>query len=122
MPNSYNSYKGAWGIYPNLSSGNIIVSDMQTGLYILDYIIPNNILDYDDSIKSIYPNPISEKFKVNCLAKRIEILDLYGKKIKEEDLFLDNMIYRNNISNGLYIYRLYDKYDNEIENGKIIFE
>ena len=91
-------------------------------MYILDYIIPNNILDYDDSIKSIYPNPISEKFKVNCLIKRIEILDLYGKKIKEEDLFLDNMIYRNNISNGLYIYRLYDKYDNEIENGKIIFE
>ena len=59
---------------------------------------------------------------LNCLAKRIEILDLYGKKIKEEDLFLDRMIYRNNISNGLYIYRLYDKYNNEIENGKIIFE
>ena len=122
LPNSYNSYKGAWGVYPNLSSGNIIVSDMQTGLYILDYIIPNNILDYDESIQSIYPNPISENFQVNCLAERIEILDLYGKKIKEEDLFFDRMIYRNNISNGLYIYRLYDKYNNEIENGKIIFE
>ena len=67
LPNSYNSYKGAWGVYPNLSSGNIIVSDMQTGLYILDYIIPNNILDYDESIQSIYPNPISENFQVNCL-------------------------------------------------------
>lgn len=30
------SYKGAWGVYPLLPSGNILVSDMQTGLYILE--------------------------------------------------------------------------------------
>ena len=41
-PSSYNSYKGAWGVYPNLPSGNIIVSDMQTGLYIFDCTIPIN--------------------------------------------------------------------------------
>ncbi len=29
-----NSYKGAWGIYPFLPSGNVLVSDMQTGLYV----------------------------------------------------------------------------------------
>lgn len=29
------SYRGAWGVYPNLPSGNILVSDMQTGLYII---------------------------------------------------------------------------------------
>ena len=32
----HNSYKGAWGVYPYLSSGNIIVSDMQSGLFILN--------------------------------------------------------------------------------------
>jgi len=30
------SYKGAWGVYPLLPSGNILVTDMQTGLYVLD--------------------------------------------------------------------------------------
>ncbi len=30
------SYKGAWGVYPFLPSGNILVSDMQTGLYVLE--------------------------------------------------------------------------------------
>ncbi len=30
------SYKGAWGIFPFLPSGNILVSDMQTGLYIFE--------------------------------------------------------------------------------------
>ena len=33
IPNNHISYKGAWGVYPYLPSGNIIVSDMQTGIY-----------------------------------------------------------------------------------------
>jgi choice-of-anchor B domain-containing protein len=31
-----NSYKGAWGVYPFLPSGRILISDMQTGLYIFE--------------------------------------------------------------------------------------
>ena len=30
------SYKGAWGIYPLLPSGNILVSDMQEGLFVFE--------------------------------------------------------------------------------------
>jgi len=30
-----NFFRGAWGVYPNLESGNILISDMQTGLYII---------------------------------------------------------------------------------------
>jgi choice-of-anchor B domain-containing protein len=37
----HNSYKGAWGVYPYLSSGNIIVSDMQSGLFVLNGIQPS---------------------------------------------------------------------------------
>ena len=32
----HNSYKGAWGVYPYLSSENIIISDMQSGLFIIN--------------------------------------------------------------------------------------
>jgi choice-of-anchor B domain-containing protein len=35
VPNS-EGYSGAWGVYPFLPSGNILVSDMQTGLWVLD--------------------------------------------------------------------------------------
>ncbi len=31
-----NNYRGAWGVYPFLPSGNILVSDMQEGLFILE--------------------------------------------------------------------------------------
>lgn len=39
------SYEGAWGVYPFLPSGNILVSDMQEGLFILsspDEACPSN--------------------------------------------------------------------------------
>ena len=39
--NDHSSYKGAWGVYPYFESGNIIVSDMQSGLFVLNNIIPS---------------------------------------------------------------------------------
>jgi choice-of-anchor B domain-containing protein len=30
-----NNYRGAWGVYPYLPSGNVLVSDMQRGLFVL---------------------------------------------------------------------------------------
>lgn len=30
-----NNYRGAWGVYPFLPSGNVLVSDMQRGLFVL---------------------------------------------------------------------------------------
>ena len=32
------SYRGAWGVFPYLPSGNILISDMQTGLYVFEKI------------------------------------------------------------------------------------
>lgn len=34
---SIGEYKGAWGCYPYLPSGNVLISDMQTGLYVLQF-------------------------------------------------------------------------------------
>ena len=36
--NELGKYRGAWGVYPFLPSGNILVSDMQTGLYVFEAI------------------------------------------------------------------------------------
>ncbi len=41
LPNK-RSYKGAWGVYPFLPSGNILVSDMQEGLFIIKGIDPEH--------------------------------------------------------------------------------
>lgn len=60
------SYEGAWGVYPYLPSGNILVSDMQTGLYVLKLgttvstpKVAANGIDF-----KIYPQPFGEQFRV----------------------------------------------------------
>lgn len=40
-PGTSGTYEGAWGVYPYLPSGNIIVSDISTGLYVLDFTLDN---------------------------------------------------------------------------------
>ena len=34
---SFGNYTGAWGVYPYLPSGNVIISDMVTGLYVVKF-------------------------------------------------------------------------------------
>ena len=70
----------------------------------------------------IYPNPTKDYFNVNTQANRIEIYDISGRKIMNKTIFTERKIYREDISNGLYIYRLYNEKEKQIENGKIIFE
>ncbi|MDX1409885.1 MAG: hypothetical protein R3330_17165, partial [Saprospiraceae bacterium] len=46
---NYNGYEGAWGVYPFLPSGRILISDISTGLYIVTLtggVLPLNFLDF----------------------------------------------------------------------------
>ena len=70
----------------------------------------------------IYPNHAKDYFNVNKYANRIEIHDISGRKITQEIVTDNQKFNRNNIANGLYIYRLFNKKNIEIESGKIIFE
>ena len=44
LGNNDSFYSGAWGVYPLLPSGNILVSDMQSGLFVLDFNIDELII------------------------------------------------------------------------------
>ena len=48
---------GAWGIYANYSSGRIIVSDRQNGLFLFDF--DRSFFDFSPKVDFLtYPNPI----------------------------------------------------------------
>ena len=75
------SYKGAWGVYP-LGKEKILVSDMQTGLYVLGldaqastYILRiKNVLEYISKSSSGY---ISLDLKEsNIEVSKVQIVDL----------------------------------------------
>ena len=122
LPNDHISYRGAWGVYPYFESGNVLVSDMQTGLYLFE--LSNSSTEINESIfsGSIHPNPISSSFIIKSNeANSFEICDIFGKVIKNKDLNKeDNLFERGEIKNGIYIFKLYD--DNKlIGTRKIIF-
>lgn len=121
-PNSHASYKGAWGVYPNLPSGNIIVSDMQTGLYVFQCGTPTSIIENKLSTKA-FPNPATSQFTLsNTHAETLTLYNTLGVKVKEQKLNANqNTIYKGNLANGLYFYRL-NSGNTLIESGKVIFE
>ena len=60
------TYEGAWGVYPFLPSGNILVSDMQEGLFVVEKyestVATQNLIDELDVV--ISPNPSSGLVKI----------------------------------------------------------
>ncbi|MAT59282.1 MAG: hypothetical protein CMF23_15020 [Ignavibacteriae bacterium] len=84
-PQSNNSsYNGAWGCYPFLPSGNILVSDIQGGLFVLKFS-PDDIkpqIEYSNNYFEVFnSNP------VNISAKFID-----DSEITESNLFYRTLI------------------------------
>tara|TARA_B100002052_G_C15887183_1_gene602138 strand:- start:32116 stop:33456 length:1341 start_codon:yes stop_codon:yes gene_type:complete len=121
-PLTHASYKGAWGVYPYLPSGNIIVSDMQTGLYIFNLNEnPNTINQYVLETK-IYPNPANKEIWIESNADNIIIYNLLGRIITREKIqSVKHVLSRNNFVEGIYFYEL-EKNNKKIKTGKIIFK
>jgi choice-of-anchor B domain-containing protein len=121
-PNNHSSYKGAWGVYPYLPSGNIIVSDMQTGLYLFECGTPTSIIE-NKLTHNLFPNPTKAQFIIkNSNAKIFTLYNSLGIKVLEQEIHKNqNTIYREGLSNGLYFYTLNTE-GKLVESGKVIFE
>ena len=87
------AYQGAWGAYPYLPSGRVIVSDMQNGLFVLDpspMFTSINEINNTNSF-SLFPNPSAENQLVYITLNqaptenvRLELTDLQGKVLMTE--------------------------------------
>ena len=122
LPNNHNSYKGAWGVYPYLNSGNILVSDMQTGLYVFELSNSPTEIKEEKKPSYIYPNPITSSFIINNLDADLIIMhDIFGRTVRTEKLNKNiNTFNRNNIKDGLYLIEFY-KEGLLLSSDKIIF-
>ncbi len=112
------SYEGAWGVYPFLPSGKILVSDMQSGLYILElpnFNVNTNKIDKAIDLK-IFPQPFNNSLNIqlnNSLNRddvQISLMDITGKKVIDfgtqqilsgQNQFELNI--NNNLPKGVYI-------------------
>lgn len=64
----YNGYVGCWGVYPFFPSGNIIASDMQAGLFVLELELAQwvGIEDIETlNAFTVYPNPAYDNINIS---------------------------------------------------------
>lgn len=111
-PNHHDSYMGAWGVYPFLPSGNILLSDMQTGLYVFDVNYENPLSNEKILLNNnkIYPNPCDDMINLE-LAKvsKVDLFDIQGSKVYTVSDVLNLHIQTNMFSDGIYILKISDK-------------
>ena len=112
------SYSGCWGAYTELPSGNILASDMQNGLFILNANAALGVSNPTVTTNSInvFPNPAHDLLHINLSLTReenlqLEIFDLMGKMVfsKQEQVLagshtLDCNI--ENLSKGIYVLKV----------------
>jgi choice-of-anchor B domain-containing protein len=108
----YDSYMGAWGVYPFLPSGNILISDMQSGLYVFE-VNYDNPLGTDVVVNkeyAIYPNPCIDVLNINLSSlTQVELFDIQGNKVFSSSEQSNVQLHTNLISNGIYILKLTDE-------------
>ena len=101
------SFEGAWGVYPFLPSGIILVSDMQEGLFVIDGV-ENTVSTQNETLDgewNIFPNPSDGSFNLSLEpdleVENIQLLNMEGKVI--QNLELKNNL---NLSPGVYKVRI----------------
>lgn len=83
------TYQGAWGVYPLLPSGIVVVSDMQNGLYLFDVSQAVGTPELSSTLPGleVFPNPFKEAFQVNLpdnvQQANYRLLDVAGRTIRE---------------------------------------
>lgn len=125
-------FAGNWGVYPYLPSGNILASDMQTGLYVIENIATPDCDAYQVeacenavSIKEIYqplkdisifPQPVQDQLNVDFYLEQniknltVELTDINGRIVNQWP-YTNRLAGENNLQldipnqvyNGFYI-------------------
>ena len=117
-------YAGAWGVYPLFPSGNILVSDMQGGLFIIEaieYTPPTAVEELPELVKglSLAPNPAQDLLQINITLEdlaadvNISLVDLTGR-VQQRFATVDLAKGENrlafeldgHLANGMYLLRL----------------
>ncbi|MBX7241578.1 MAG: choice-of-anchor B family protein [Bacteroidia bacterium] len=77
------SFKGNWGVYPFLPSRKMLVSDMQTGLYVLEFA--PFALPHNGNEISVYPNPAQSVIHIKVREKLtkpvFQLYDMTGRLV-----------------------------------------
>ena len=122
--NNATAFNGAWSVYPYFASGNIIINDIERGLFVVrksgTLNLENQNLKNDFSI---YPNPTSEKTTIrssnNQAIKSVQVFSLLGQKVLEQKNINSNnyVLDTIGIKKGIYLIKI-----NNLRTSKLIIK
>lgn len=105
-------YNGAWSIYPYFPSGNIIISDIDRGLFVVKRSGTLSTNEFETKKIALYPNPSNSTVTLTTKEeiKSISIIDAIGKTVKEfsEITTKEFNFDVSDLSSGIYILKLKD--------------
>ncbi len=119
-PGTYSGFHGCWGVWPFLPSGNILVSDMSEGLFVMRPMY-NLTLNEEKQKKTvslnIYPNPFSTMFTIKTDAfvhEKISasLYNITGALVEEKIIYLQpssneiDFEQATGLEKGIYILRI----------------
>jgi len=99
-------FRGAWGVYVFPDKNKVIISDRQSGLYVLEVIFPAVDIENVEAFSwQISPNPVDDYFQIesNSLIEEVRLIDLSGRVFFLEN---DEDVYEvSHLPAGSYIFR-----------------
>ncbi len=105
------AFNGAWSVYPFFASGNIIISDIEGGLFVVrkSNTLSAPSFNLDNNSFTLYPNPTSTVATISKSGSHkiesIEIVNVLGQKVYQkydlnEDKFILSVL--ENYNAGVY--------------------
>ncbi|MBT0606955.1 choice-of-anchor B family protein [Aequorivita echinoideorum] len=109
--NNGTSYNGAWSVYPYFASGNVVISDIDRGFFVVK--ASEDLSTEDNAIAefSIYPNPANHTVNIaskNTPVTQVELFNLLGQRIFSQN-FSENLIEKIDVSafsSGMYVMKI----------------
>ncbi len=106
-------FDGAWSVYPYLPSGNIIISDIDRGFFLVKdpTVLGTNDVTVTDF--SIYPNPAKNNINIqsqNIPLTQVEIFNVLGQRILSLDFTgsTSENIDISSLNSGMYLVKIND--------------
>ncbi|MEN8194251.1 MAG: choice-of-anchor B family protein [Bacteroidota bacterium] len=87
--NNNANFDGAWSVYPYFGSKNIVISDINSGFFVVkEHDDTSSVTEYELNLLSLSPNPTDDFLTIQLSEenfKNVTVYNMLGKKILEVD-------------------------------------
>jgi choice-of-anchor B domain-containing protein len=102
-----NRFNGAWSIFPYFASGSIIISDIESGLFVVKKNAVLSNISFEQSSFSMYPNPTNGLVSIKSkeTIEKVAVFNILGSKVIALGNFNSNeaTLNVNELAAGVYL-------------------